>query len=334
MAGYVLDEAGNPASSSLTGNNKIFIQIAAYRDPELLPTLHDCLAKAAHPERLNFGIAWQHDEHETLAEFRDDPRFRILDIDWRDSKGVCWARHALQGLYAGEEYTLALDSHHRFEPNWDRTLKAQLAMCPSRTPVLTSYVPAYDPTNPDLRDPTPYGLAPDAKSIEKVLLYRPYRIENYQQLTAPIPTAFFSAHFTFSRGAFLADCRHDPALYFHGEEISLAVRAFTHGWDLFHPHRTTIYHQYTREGQPKHWNDHPFVPGKAFGHNLINRFSIKRVQTMLGMRPDDAPIDFGAYGLGAARSLSDYEAFAGVNFRFRALGDKWVEKSLGEPRYK
>ncbi len=31
-------------------NEKIFIQIAAYRDNELLPTLKDCIKKAKHPE--------------------------------------------------------------------------------------------------------------------------------------------------------------------------------------------------------------------------------------------------------------------------------------------
>jgi hypothetical protein len=44
----------------MVDNEKIFIQIAAYRDQELLPTLKDCLEKAEHPENLVFSIAWQH----------------------------------------------------------------------------------------------------------------------------------------------------------------------------------------------------------------------------------------------------------------------------------
>lgn len=40
--------------------NRIFIQIAAYRDPELLKTIEDCLKNADHPENLRFGICWQH----------------------------------------------------------------------------------------------------------------------------------------------------------------------------------------------------------------------------------------------------------------------------------
>jgi hypothetical protein len=86
----------------------IFVQIAAYRDPELLPTILDCLAKAAWSEDLRFGICWQTDEEDrTLDRFLDDTRFRIQRVPWHESKGLCWARAEIQKLYEGEEYTLA-----------------------------------------------------------------------------------------------------------------------------------------------------------------------------------------------------------------------------------
>jgi hypothetical protein len=37
-------------------NNLIFVQIASYRDPELVPTIKDCISKAKNPENLVFGI--------------------------------------------------------------------------------------------------------------------------------------------------------------------------------------------------------------------------------------------------------------------------------------
>ena len=89
--------------------SKIFIQIASYRDPQLLPTLRDCIEKAKHPENLVFGIAWQHnpeDDWDNLDEFKDDPRFKIIDINYLDAQGACWARNKIQQLYDGEEYTL------------------------------------------------------------------------------------------------------------------------------------------------------------------------------------------------------------------------------------
>ena len=97
--------------------NKIFVQIASYRDPELLPTLKDCIEKAKFPKNLVFSIAWQHspeDTWDTLSAYTKDKRFKIIDIPHLESEGVCWARHKLQQNYNNEEYTLQLDSHHRF----------------------------------------------------------------------------------------------------------------------------------------------------------------------------------------------------------------------------
>ena len=92
----------------------IFVQIASYRDPDLLNTLKDILDNAKDPKNLRFGIAWQHtdeDEWDNLNEYLEDERFRILDIPYEDSEGACWARNLLQQLYEDETYTLQIDSH-------------------------------------------------------------------------------------------------------------------------------------------------------------------------------------------------------------------------------
>ena len=50
--------------------DKIFVQIASYRDPQLVPTIEDMLAKASHPENLTFGLCWQYDENKYVRAFR------------------------------------------------------------------------------------------------------------------------------------------------------------------------------------------------------------------------------------------------------------------------
>ncbi len=81
---------------------KIFIQVASYRDPQLIPTIKSALDNAKHPENLIFGIARQfhiEDGFDNLDEYRGDDRFRILDIPCEESKGACWARNQIQQLY-------------------------------------------------------------------------------------------------------------------------------------------------------------------------------------------------------------------------------------------
>ena len=104
---------------------KIFVQIASYRDPQLIPTIKNMLENAKKPKNLVIGICRQYhpeDGFDDLSEYAKDKRFRVLDVLYTESKGVCWARNQVQQLYKGEEYTLQIDSHMRFEKDWDDTL--------------------------------------------------------------------------------------------------------------------------------------------------------------------------------------------------------------------
>ena len=51
----------------------------------------------------------------------------------------------------------------------------------------------------------------------------------------------------FADGKFCKEVLYDPHYLFHGEEINLTVRAFTHGYDLFHPHKPVVYHEYSQD---------------------------------------------------------------------------------------
>jgi Glycosyltransferase (GlcNAc) len=125
----------------------IFVQIASYRDAQLLPTLRDLIAKANRPGRLRFGICWQRDETESLEELAHDPRLRVIDVNYRDAQGACWARWLTQSLYESEDYTLQIDSHHRFVRGWDDELIAMLKSTGSEKPILTAYAPPFEPSD-------------------------------------------------------------------------------------------------------------------------------------------------------------------------------------------
>ena len=303
----------------MTQNGKIFIQIASYRDPELNKTLEDCISKSKNPENLVFGICWQHsteDEWDNLDNFKNDSRFRIVDVDYRDSKGACWARNKLQQQYGGEEYTLQLDSHHRFIENWDEELINMLESLQSKghsKPLLTSYISSYDPQNdPAGRVNVPWLMNFDRFIPEGAIFFLPATIPNWEEKTEPIPARFYSAHFAFSLGSFVEEVPHDPEYYFHGEEISIAVRAYTHGYDLFHPHKIIAWHEYTRRGRTKQWDDDKTWGNKNSNSHLRNR----KLFEMDGHVKD---IDFGVYDFGTERTLEDYERYSGISFKKRAV---------------
>ena len=158
-------------------NSKIFIQIASYRDPQLIPTLKDCLAQAKFPENLKFCIAWQHGPEETLEDFINDPRFNILDIPYQESRGACWARNKIQQHYNNETYTLQLDSHHRFIKNWDEdliTMIEELKKQGYKKPLITSYISSYNPTtDPEGRVNIPWKMNFDRFIPEGAIFFLP-----------------------------------------------------------------------------------------------------------------------------------------------------------------
>jgi len=316
-------------------NDKIFVQIASYRDPELLPTIKDCIAKAKYPERLTFGICWQHsedDEWDNLDEYKDDPTFTIMDVKWNESLGLCWARHHIQKMWKGEDYTLQIDSHHRFLQDWDEILIDMMSLTGSEKPLLTSYAGMYDPKENKLLNQDPYKMVPDRFTPGGTILFYPHSIENWEELDKPIPARFVSGHFFFTIGKHCEEYKYDPNIYFAGDEISLSIRSYTLGYDLFHPHRLVIWHEYTREGRTKHWTDFNNETKEAglvkeAWWNMDNE-SKRRLRHML--QEEDNDIDLDIYGLGTVRSHHDYEVYAGIDFTQRKLHPN-ATKGLNPP---
>ena len=307
---------------------KIFIQIASYRDPQLILTIEDCIAKAKNPKKLVFSIAWQHsneDKWDDLSLYKSDKRFKIVDIDYKDSNGACWARNKLQQNYDGEEYTLQLDSHHRFIQDWDVELinmYKQLQKKGHEKPLLTGYVSSFNPErDPEERNMVPWKMNFDRFIPEGAVFFLPAAIDNFKELNEPIPARFYSAHFAFTTGDFVKEVPHDPNYYFHGEEISIAVRAYTWGYDLFHPHKIVVWHEYTRKGRTKQWDDDKNWVSK-------NVDCHKRNRKLFEMDGEVKDIDFGDFDFGKERTLNDYEKYSGLSFSKRGVQQYTLDNNL------
>jgi len=305
----------------------IFVQIASYRDPQLVPTIEDMIKNAKNPQHLRFGICRQYhpnDEFDNLDQYRKDKRFRIVDVLCEYSNGVCWARNQVQQLYKGEMYTLQIDSHMRFAENWDVEMigmVTQLQEMGIPKPLLTGYVSSFNPeTDPNGRVNEPWRMAFDRFIPEGAVFFLPETIPDWRELEQPVPSRFYSAHYAFTLGEFSVEVQHNPEYYFHGEEISIAVRAFTHGYDLFHPHKVLIWHEYTRKGRVKQWDDDKDWVSKNVKSHLTNR-------KLFGMDGEEQEGHDGPYGFGTVRTLEEYEKYAGISFKKRGIQQYTLDKN-------
>ena len=304
----------------------IFIQVASYRDQEMYPTIKDCIEKATYPERLRFGVCWQHapeDDWDSLHEYLTDPRFTVQDVHWTESKGLGWARHRTQLMWKGETYTLQIDSHHRFIQGWDEeliTMYKQTLENGSTKSIIGSYAAPYTPGEP-LVNPGPYKMVGTAFSNYGTILFYPQPITDYQNWNKPIPARFVSGHFFFTIGEHCREYKYDPEIYFAGDEISLSIRSYTMGYDLYHPHKVVLWHEYIRSKSKKHWDDFDATSKnkgkvKDAWHEL-DLVSKKRLRQML--QEEDNDMDLGEYTLGSVRTHADFERYAGISFRHRKL---------------
>lgn len=294
--------------------SRIFVSIASYRDPEIVKTLKDLYAKAIGPQLLDVVVCLQEEPEKAniLLDFEKKYNLRVLYVDAKTSQGCCWARAQINKCYAGQEFALQIDSHHRFIEQWDSIAKEMLAECETQSekPILTSYLPPYSPEMEESEFPKhPCKIMALSFTQTDTVAFAPCYFDHKQRerverTKRPQRTAFFSGHFCFSRGKIVTQVPYDEELYFAGEEDTMAVRLFTHGWDLFCMNRVLAWHYYSREKRPKHWEDHK-------GWWRKNRRALMRVSKLLNGSDKQ--------GLGTERTLDDYWRFSGINHRERTI---------------
>ncbi len=292
----------------------IFVSIASFRDKFLPFTIKSALAKAAHPERLTFGLCWQADETENLDEWLNDPRFRIRRYHYQTSLGYGWSRAEIQKLYAGEEYHLLIDSHTWFADGWDDNLIEQLESKPSKKPLLTTSSPPFT-FNEDEEVVIPWAgtdmdgvplmtcrVIPPAGWID-IQMSTERKTEQHQQ------TALVCCNFAFTHGRWIREVPEDPAMINASHEAPLSARSYTHGYDLYLPDELQVWHldynNYPDGIRHKVWDvktDH--------WQSQHTEDMVRRLQAMLFGKGD--PAILGRYQLGTERSLDEWAELAGL----------------------
>lgn len=302
----------------------ILVHLPSYRDPELIPTIKSALENAKYPERIHFGICRQYnpeDGFDNVDEYRNDDRFHIMDVLYTEAKGLPWARAQInENLLTNQDYILQLDSHHRFAENWDETLIDMHKGLEKKgyKPILAAYLPLYTPFNdPEGRADVPWQQQFVCFYPHGTIFIRPGLLHGHEMMTEPPMSRFLSGHFCFAKSQWARDVRHDPDIYFSGEEINLTVRSYTHGYDMFHPHKMVVWHSTMREERSGilKWDD-----DSKQGVDWYNKqeYARKKIRVLLGSE-EDPTIDLTGYDLGTERTLRDYEKYAGVHFKRKSV---------------
>jgi len=299
----------------------IFVQIPAYRDFELPKTIKDCINKSSGNNKIRFGV------HNCVA-FEDEvivPERASVSIKTSIAPkniGLQQSRHIANEFYDGEDYYFQIDSHMRFVKNWDEICVQAVVKYQDmglEKPLVTQYPPSY------VYDDNGQEQYDENLTFCQTGIWFGENIKQFEETLIPTQTAkvlsddcgfikSVSGGNIFTIGEF-AYIEPNPKIAFWGEEPLIAARAFTHGFDLVMPFAHSVYHLY-HSGQPF---------AKVRRHHVWQDYSdiwqVKDNESKEEYRRIFENKFVGQFALGAARLLSDYEEFSGLDFANKKIND-------------
>lgn len=295
----------------------IYVSIASYRDPELAETIKSLVEKASSKEEIRIGVCQQDDDDKFIASEYDNVHF--LNFRPEHSKGLCWARDKANSMYNGEEFFLQCDSHMEFVQDWDKLILDDIKYVKERTtnPVIfASYPSAYEFTNGQrnlVQGPAVHITRVTFRDAPSKVLLGNAILNTFDR---PVKARFLNGGFVFGSGEFLRDIKFDPEIYFYEEEFMTTLKAFTSGFDLFHPSKHICWHNYHRmidHGvKVHHWNPDDEVK-RSVKWTDFNKKSAKKMDDII------MGIYKGKNELGTVRTIQEFEKYACVELKNRII---------------
>ena len=293
----------------VNNNEKIFVSIASYRDPDVVNTVDSLLDNSDDPDNVKIVIVDQWGNHPDEVRPQPSKNIEVVRIPYEHSRGCCWARHMAQKKYTDEKYYMQIDAHSRAMQGWDTfatdTLN-NLKESGVEKPVLSTY--------PESMKFTSSGEYTHFNSeVNALITTRGFENEkddailncaksnHYVNHKRPVRMPWVLAGFIFSYGSMINEVPYNKDLYFYGEEDDLSIRLFTNGYDVYSCPRNIIGHDYERN-RVRHWGDHSnwYMSDQKSKNTLSEMIRGKNNGTI--------------YGLGTKRPLKEFETLAQIDY--------------------
>eukprot|EP00466_Bigelowiella_natans_P010470 jgi/Bigna1/36005/e_gw1.12.178.1 len=272
MKGVDVDKIG----TLVDGKPTIFVSVASYRDHRCTGTVESLFERALHPQRVFVGAvpacyflpftgSCAEMPYQTLCKYANQIRVHMVQAE--GSLGPTFGRHRADRLYRGETYAMQVDAHSTMLKHWDDEGISQHTKTGNDMAVLTNY--PSDQTTPMMC----------ASHFEGEMLR--YSFNPPRFLGSPVLQPFWGAGASFSKGHRLVRVPYDCCLsmLFTGEEISMAMRMWTNGYDLYTFHHSIIYHQYGGGKRP------PMFWENSGSHSNDAQRSVNRIKKLVMCPP-------------------------------------------------
>ena len=244
-------------------NKDIFIAIPSASDKELNLTIQSAIQNAHDPSRLYFGIFLHNLTPELVKLCDDNANIIAAQCYFPEKLGIGIPRTMAAYLQnQKQKYTLQIDPHMIFQPNWDEDLinayESLLNVCDK--PIISTYVPWWyrdtdgvirrydgDPMNLDDGEPQnnttklKFKQFKDSLGVDMPVI--DFEYEGWENEKTFVEHYLVSGHFMFFSSDFYYDLAVDPRLTWNGEELVIALRAWTRGYRMFAIKKSIVWHK-------------------------------------------------------------------------------------------
>lgn len=209
---------------------------------------------------------------------------------------------------------MQVDAHVDFQKDFDVTLMKMWAMTANEYGVLSTYVGNL------IRDLSAKGEMLIGLPMYDVPILcehinggngvrRVKGADGTKCLTKPLLGRAWAAGWSFAKCHMERNVPNDPGLsgFFDGEEYSRFLRMWTHGYDVYTPHRPVVFHDYRHGLKWQGGREHTWsAPSETIAA------ARKRYSALVGRAGPAAQAGLMSYGIGKQRSLEQLHKFSGM----------------------
>jgi [Skp1-protein]-hydroxyproline N-acetylglucosaminyltransferase len=331
-----------------THQRTIFVAIASYRDFQCRETIESIYSRASFPDRIRVGVVDQivagvdtacnqpirpcnEDANQALCRYQH--LIDVITIHAKESVGPVPARHVGHRMYRGEYYAAQVDAHLGFASRWDTSLILELESTGNEMAVLSTYLSdvsgAMDEDGNVLKTGRPIMCNCYWKeSLQHFHIHHSVQPEGPPAIRgSPQLHPWWSAGFSFSRGHFVVNVPYDlyQPMVFSGEEMSIALRGWSMGYDFYSPEKSVCFHYYQEnEANIKKRGSVPTFWENADGFQGSGVAGMRRMLGIVHMLPEDDSSDWDhrqveTYGLGGVRKPEQLMEILGIHVTERTM---------------
>lgn len=298
----------------------IFLSIACFMDNDIVNTIEDCLSKSKHSNNIVFGICLQAEEDDKyLDKYKDNKQFKIKRINWSEARGPTYARGIIFDMFSDEDYFFQIDCHTRFYEDWDEKIIKCFSDCKK---INNKAIISHYPVNINDMEKND-DIIVNISTVRCIDINMGIKTHGrfIKRSECPMKSWGLSAAMLFFDQKAYHDIPFDKDIYFglqFEEQVVLAARYWTHGYDIFTPDEHIIATEYITN-RKRQKRSVPHIPN-------LHKETYNRLCHIMKLKFIDKYNNSINSRLGNERSIEDYYKMLNIYDKVKTIyPDNWLD---------